>query len=56
MSPYLVLLGTQNLDVLTIQDLTGSMGTTLGFHLTCTSTVTTIVATKCRYDVIDCFL
>jgi len=50
MSPYLVLVGTQNLDVLTIQDLTGSMGTTLGFHLT--STVTTIVATKCRYEVI----
>jgi len=30
-----------------IEDLTGSMGTTLGFHLTCM--VTTNVATKCRY-------
>jgi len=45
MSPYLVLLGAQNLDVLTIEDLTGSMGTTLGFHLT--HTVTTI---QCGYE------
>lgn len=56
MSPYLVLLGTQNLNVLTIQDLTGSMGTTLGLGFHLASTVPIIVATKCRYDVADCLL
>lgn len=53
MSPYLVLVGTQNLDVITIQDLTGSLGTTLGLGFHLTSTVPMIVATKCSNDVTD---
>ena len=47
MAPYLVLLGTQNLDERTIQDLTGNMNAILGFHPTSSEK---IAATKWRYD------
>ena len=49
MAPYLVLLGTQNLDECTIQDLTGNMNAILGFHPTNSEK---IAATKWRYDMI----
>ena len=49
MAPYLVLLGTQNLDERTIQDLTGNMNAILGFHPTSSEK---IAATKWRYHMI----